>query len=49
MNPDQAYEIFQTALDLPAGERAAYLDRACADAELRCEVRIAEYWSSIEQ
>ena len=34
-------EIFQTALDLPPDERAAYLARACAaDVELRSEVEV---------
>ncbi len=37
LNPDD--EIFSEALDLPAGERAAYLDRACAgDAVQRARI-----------
>src|SRR5512140_3262321 len=36
---DHALEVFNTALELPGGERAAYLDRACAgDAALRQRV-----------
>ncbi|MBS1787630.1 MAG: hypothetical protein JST85_07910, partial [Acidobacteria bacterium] len=36
---EQADEIFQSAVELAAEERAAFLDRACAsDAELRKEV-----------
>src|SRR2546426_6639346 len=37
LNPEVA--ILNEALDLPAGQRAAYLDQACAgDAELRRQV-----------
>ena len=33
--------VFQEALDLPAADRAAFLDRACAgDADLRREVEL---------
>ena len=35
----QVEEVFQAAADVPAGERAALLDRMCGgDAELRAEV-----------
>src|SRR5258708_31345374 len=37
--PDNEIEVFNVALELPRGERAAYLDRACAcDAALRQRV-----------
>ena len=42
MNPDrlrQIDSIFQSAIDLPAGQRRRFLDESCAnDAELRSEV-----------
>jgi len=34
----QVAAIFDQAVELPAGERDAFLDRACGDAELRAEV-----------
>src|SRR5579859_6341233 len=38
-SPDHEIEVFNGALELPGGERAAYLDRACAgDAALRQRV-----------
>jgi eukaryotic-like serine/threonine-protein kinase len=32
-NPGRAVEIFSEAIQLPAGERAAFLDRACGTDE----------------
>ncbi len=43
MTPEQwrrVKSLFQAALEVDAGERSAFLDRACAaDADLRAEVR----------
>ncbi|MCR9246337.1 MAG: tetratricopeptide repeat protein [bacterium] len=37
-NPQAVQELFQQALDRPADERAAFLDSACDDPEVRAEV-----------
>lgn len=38
MSPNREVELFQACFELPPDEQAAYLDRACADPDLRARI-----------